>query len=387
MIENTSNGKHRRIQASSAGFTGLPALRGVQHRLLQRWLASDTQERAWQSLLKAAGTEYLDHTETLLGLLLEAGALKVKQTFKNGQWWPERIVWADLPTLQKSMGIQPAEERDALRTGLQRQLRALAQEQPWMAQAVDNSLALPTTSLQARLPLLHALVAWQAEQGFGLRQDFALFARPHTKAISPTEWMWLATSFDLESLRIGRFAPLLWLSGAISLQSPHGRLDAAALGFLALPVRRLAAPVSVAVAPSRYWLIENRASFERCAPTAPAGCCVVWIPGRPSQDWLRAMEWLLAHAPAPADISCDPDPAGIEIALTAGQLWQQHQLRWGSKQMAPEFWQHGKTLPLNRYDLQTLERLRQRSDLPADLAVLRDYLQQKECKAEQEGWL
>jgi hypothetical protein len=256
-----------------------------------------------------------------------------------------------------------------------------------MAAAIQGSLALPTSSLLARAPLLQALVAWQAEQGFGLRQDFALFARPHTKAISPTEWTWLETSFDLESLRIGRFAPLLWLAGAIGLQSPLGRLDAAVLGLLAVPIRRLAAPVSVVVAPSRYWLIENRASFERCAQTAPTDHCVVWLPGRPSQDWLRAMAWLLVHAPAPADISCDPDPAGIEIALTAGRLWHTSQLLWHTKQMDPECWQHGKTLPLNRYDQQTLERLALRNDLPSDLGALRDFLLLKQCKAEQEGWL
>jgi hypothetical protein len=139
--------------------------------------------------------------------------------------------------------------------------------------------------------------------------------------------------------------------------------------------------------PARNCLIENRASFERCALKAPMDHCVVWLPGRPSQDWLKAMRWLLEQAPAPADISCDPDPAGIEIALTAGQLWSQGGLLWRSTQMAPEVWQHGKTLPLNSYDHQTLERLALRIDLPPDLAVLRDYLWRTASKAEQEGWL
>lgn len=52
-------------------------------------------------------------------------------------------------------------------------------------------------------------------------------------------------------------------------------------------------------APTHYWLIENRASFERQADQAPAGCCLIWTAGRPSHAWLRAIQALLPHAPAP----------------------------------------------------------------------------------------
>lgn len=387
MIENTSTGKNRRTQQANAGFSGLPVLVGVHQQILLRWLKTHVEERAWQSLLNAAGKEHLDHADTLLQLLLEAGALQVKQEFKNGQWRPLRIVWTHLPKLQKSLGIQPASDRDDRRNALQQQLRNFALSEPWANAAVHNSLALPTASLEARAHLLQALSDWRAEQRFGLRQDFALFARDHTKDIKAHEWAWLEADCDLDSFAIGRFEPLLWLAGAISLQGPQGRLDVATLGWLALPARRLAAPLTVVTAPVRYWLIENRASFERCAMKAPADHCVVWLPGRPSQDWMPAMQWLLDQAPAPADISCDPDPAGIEIALTAGELWNQSQLSWRSTQMAPEFWQHGKSLPLNRYDQQTLERLAQHPNLPTDLATLRDFLKEKGCKAEQEGWL
>jgi hypothetical protein len=387
MIETTATGKGKRTRQSQAGFAGLPALREVQRIVLLRWVASHAKERAWQSLLNEAGTEYLDHAETLLQSLLEAGALQVKQVFKNGQWWPQRIVWTDLPQLQKTCGIQPATERDAQRLDLLQKLQNLASAQPWAASAVQSSLALPTASLVARAQLLQALAEWHAEQRFGLRQDFALFAREHTKDIKPHEWAWLEAHCDLEGLGIGRFEPLLWLGGALRLQGPNGQLDAAALGWAAIPARRLDARMTVATSPARYWLIENRASFERCAVKAPTDHCVVWLPGRPSQDWLKAMQWLLEQAPAPADISCDPDPAGIEIALTAGQLWMQRGLVWRCTHMAPEVWQSGKTLPLTHYDRQTLERLALRIDLPTDLVVLRDYLHRTACKAEQEGWL
>lgn len=48
--------------------------------------------------------------------------------------------------------------------------------------------------------------------------------------------------------------------------------------------------------PRRYWLIENRASFERQALAAAPGPCVVWLPGQPPQSWREAMQWL-QHRP------------------------------------------------------------------------------------------
>ena len=40
------------------------------------------------------------------------------------------------------------------------------------------------------------------------------------------------------------------------------------------------------------------------------------------------MRRLLVGAPAPAEIACDPDPAGIAIALQAARLWEALNLPW-----------------------------------------------------------
>lgn len=145
--------------------------------------------------------------------------------------------------------------------------------------------------------------------------------------------------------------------------------------------------MQVLQAPQRYWLIENRASFERQAQHLPEGVCLIWLPGRPSQAWQQALAWLLAQAPAPADISCDPDPAGVDIALTAGALWNAAQQPWRCTHMAAEHWAQGTTRPLNAHDERLLAQLLGRTDLPADLAALCVHMQAQGDKAEQEGWL
>ena len=111
------------------------------------------------------------------------------------------------------------------------------------------------------------------------------------------------------------------------------------------------------------------------------------MPGRPSGDWQQATAWLLAQAPAPADISCDPDPAGVDIALTAGALWQAAQQPWRCTHMAAAYWAQGTTRPLNAHDERLLAQLLARPDLPTDLLQLCAHMQAQACKAEQEGWL
>ena len=301
-----------------------------------------------------------------------------------------RVVWRDLPGAQRALGLLPAAERIEKRQALLQQIATLAEQHPWAASACQSCVAtsLATEKLRARAQLLKGLSTWQAEQRFGMRQDFALWARAHTKAITSAEWEWLESHVALESFSIARFEPLLWLGGGLTIQTSRGSIDLDALGFLGVPSKGLIAGLHrVTRAPLRYWLVENRASFERCALRVDAGTCVIWLPGRPPDDWLAAVQWLLNQAPAQAEISCDPDPAGIEIALTAGQLWTERGLAWQSTHMAPGHWQNGKTLPLNDYDRRVLSSLGGRTDLPAELAGLRDFIAHEGRKAEQEGWL
>lgn len=387
MIDTQAIGKGRRLRQTASVFAALPSLSPPQRALLLRWLAADAQERRWESLAKLAGADALDAAEHLLRLLLEAGVVSVKESFRNGHWWPTQVLWRDLPRAQQALGLTPAHERADQRQALLAQLRALGEQQAWALPAVQSCADIALPLLASRAALLTALASWQAEQRFGMRQDFALHARGHTKAISAAEWTWLETRLPLESLGIDRFEPLLWLAGALGLQNDTFCVDARACGFLGLPSKRFGDPLRVTRAPRRYWLVENRASFERLSRQLDADSCLIWLPGRPSGDWLAAVGWLLDQAPAPADISCDPDPAGIDIALSAGALWTQRRLPWRGHGMTPGHWQHGQTLPLSDYDRQLLIALGQRADLPPDLTELRDFLQREGRKAEQEGWL
>ncbi len=396
-------GKHKRTRQSFQNFVTLPALRPAQLAVLQRWLKSHAQERAWQSLLDAAGMDALDRVDDLREGLLAAGALAVKEEFKSGQWRLSRIVWRDLPAVQQAAGVTTAAQHAAQRDDLAAQWRALADEHPWLA-AAAQAAAQGNAAVQAqRLPLLLALLEWQQAQRTGLRQDFALAARGQTKGITATEWEWLDAHLSLENLGIGRFEPLLWLAGSLGLQKKctetpstekHNTdpqsvqvLALQHMGFVGVPCRQWAAPWSVCQAPKRYWLVENRASFERQAVQLPVGVCLVWLPGRPSDAWLQAMRWLLSQAPAPAAISCDPDPAGIQIALTAGQLWVDAGLSWTPEKMSPNVWKDGITRALNDYDRRVLAQLQEAAHLPAALADLRDFMRDSGVKAEQEGWV
>lgn len=386
-------GQHKRTRQSFHNFVCLPALRMAQLTVLQRWLKSHAQERAWQSLLQLAGADALEWVDGLRDDLLAAGALAVKEELKSGQWRVARVVWRDLPALQQAAGVTTADEHAAQRDDLAAQWRALADEHPWLAGAAQTA-ARATAVVQAqRLPLLKALVAWQQAQRTGLRQDFALAAREHTKGITATEWDWLDAHLSLESLGIGRFEPLFWLAGSLDLQTEGAEaqgvhvLALQHMGFVGVPCRQWASPWAVRKGPQRYWLIENRASFERQSAQLAAGVCLIWLPGRPSEAWLQAMRWLLSQAPAPAAISCDPDPAGIQIAMTAGQLWSDAGLSWEAHWMSPDVWQDGITRALNDYDRRVLAQLQTQNNLPDTLVRLRDYMCESGTKAEQEGWI
>jgi hypothetical protein len=392
LLQTTPGSRGKRTRQLLAPLTALPALSSMQQTVLLKWLKSDAQERSWQSLLQAAGSSQLEAAEALVQTLLLCGAVGLKEELHHGQWRPWRVVWTDLEGLQALAGVPTRSQREADKANLNMDLQALAQAHPWLSAAVHSVLtdALTAASKTARADLLQALVLWQQAQRQGMRQDFALAARGHTKAISNTEWDWLAATVPLETLGIGRFEPLFWLAGSIALcpaaESNGPQASWAAWGFVGVPCRNLDA-MRVAHPPKIYWLIENRACFERQASRLPPGTCLVWLPGRPSSAWLQAMRYLLSQAPAPADISCDPDPAGIQIALTAGALWDEAALPWQAVHMASEIWCAGTTLPLNDYDRRVLAELQVHPGLPTDLAKLRNDLLSSGTKAEQEGWL
>ncbi len=367
----------------------LKKLRAAERDLLTLWARGTALKRQWLTLLNEAGLDRLELAEALADKLAVLGIARVQTSFDRGLWSKQQLEWLDLASLQAELGLRSKSEGDAQRNELRAQLRALESETPGLmaaAQLLAETRGLKIEHLKARNELLQGLAQWCAEQQRGMRQDFALQIRPSTKAVSDSEWEWLEKQFDLDVLGIERFAPVVWLSTERSLRWPQARLDGAAFPFIGVPAESIAQVQSMDRPPEAYWLIENRASFERQSRQRAAGICIVWLPGRPSKAWQAAIRHLLTVTPAPARISADADPAGIEIALTAGALWN-NPPGWEAWAMEPERLKQGKALPLNTYDRQTLARLKLHTEVPDRLRALAEAIEQTGCKAEQEGWL
>jgi len=143
----------------------------------------------------------------------------------------------------------------------------------------------------------------------------------------------------------------------------------------------------VATGTLRCWrLVENRTSFEQVVRSLPPDEGVIWLPGFPPGWWQTAVGRLLQLAPAPAAIACDPDPAGIRIALTAGRCWSELGLEWQSWCMSADLLQNlDARKPLTATDRELLAGLMQRQ-LPAELAQLSEWMLFSGEKGEQEGY-
>ncbi|WP_343650952.1 DUF2399 domain-containing protein [Herbaspirillum sp.] len=253
--------------------------------------------------------------------------------------------------------------------------------------ALEEDKSLRADVLEARLGLLRALAAWHDSGQQGLRRNFALQARDLTKSLSASEWRWLEALFDLERLNIASFAQVGWLSGDLVFSWQGRRLELAPLHCVGLPLDDLLVADAL-TAPRQWWLIENRTSFELQARQRPAGVALLWMPGRPSPAWLATVSHLLQLAPAPAWISADADPAGVDIACTVGSRWEQAGLTWEPYQMGLAQWQSTtQRWPLNAHDRRLLGVLLARPSLPASLRALCEAMQTEGRKAEQEAWL
>jgi len=386
--ELSASRTRRHLAAAQAVWPGtLPALRADERELLIDWLRGSAKTRPWQSLLQAAGPSRIELADALSQKALEAGLAIRHERSEHGRWWPVKLCWVELEALQAALGLATRSDRDARTAALAQRLDALMVDElvGEAAQALAEA-RMAAAAAEARTALLEALRRWVADGHTGLRRDFALHLG-HTKAISAGEWGWLERHFDLPSLGIAAFAPTLTLAGDARLCWPDDRrLDLGVAPFLTLPADALQALQRIDTPPARWWLIENRASFEKQAARRAPGDALVWIAGRPTRAWGEAVARLIALAPAPAAISADADPAGIDIALAAARPWVDAGLPWVAFAMEPTRLDRVGLQPLGRYDRGVLERLAAQA-LPPELAALRDALAARGVKAEQEGWL
>ncbi|QHI96774.1 DUF2399 domain-containing protein [Xylophilus rhododendri] len=405
---DTARGRQERDRCIAAAVPqALPLLDPDHAALLRRWLRSDGARRGRAALLKEGETEAvgIERAEALCELLLNQGWIERRERLVRGAWQWMSIAWRDLPRLQALLLVSGPRQREEDRGLL------IADAEAWMVSWRDTAAghgldpdlldelerALAQLSadrksrldlLAARLELLKAVAGWHDAGEEGTRRDFALRARGATKSLSGADWRWLELAFDLERLRIRRFVQLGWLAGELELRwDGDRRMHLGALHFVGLPLDDLRR-AATAGPPRRWWLIENRASFERQAQHRPEGVVLVWMPGRPSAAWMQALAHLLRQAPAPAWISADADPAGVDIACSVGALWHSSGLDWEPHQMGVAQWEAtSQRWPLNAHDRRLLAELLARPDLADSLRALCEAMQREGRKAEQEAWI
>ncbi len=368
--------------------------------LLTTWVRKDNASRSRDALLKEAGISNLDRAEALSDWLLREGWITRKEKLQGGSWQWEALIWRDLDRLKTLCGVGSRTQRDEARS------QGLKQAYSWFhALSTDTDPELRDSVIQAieqleveatlrvdilltRLALLTSLIEWRRAQMNGTRRDFALFAGEHTKSIGASDWKWLERFFDLERLGVTHFLPSIWLAGDVQLLRDEHVVDLAAVRCLAIPIEDVLRVTAIRKNLDHWWLIENRASFERQSGKRPAGTLMAWLPGRPSQDWIKAIGHLLQLSPAPLMVSADADPAGIDIALTVGALWRSQGKTWAPYRMGVVEWQAvSQKWPLNDHDVGLLQRLLSDTNLPEQLAELCRAMLIEGRKAEQEGWL
>jgi len=375
--------RRRFLPGSPLPLDTLPA---EWRELLARWVLRGGNSK-WDTLRKDAGVNRVQLADDLLNWLLRHRWAHVVEHREHSAWWPKQVELQQLPQLRAALGLRN-KDADAQRWT---EIRADLAEQlgDTLAPALLALDDLPPARALSRHDLITALRRWQLTQQNGTRRDFALFARGDTKALSDAEWNWLESLLDLAEVGIERHTPLLLIAAPFTLHLPQGHLDlAAAPDFAALTPASIASIDGLCGTIKHWHLIENRTSFDRQAKRRATDIAIVWLPGFPPGWWCEAMRHLLSLAPAPALLSCDPDPAGIAIALKAAELWQERGLAWQPEKMSVT---DLAALParktLSDVDRQRLAAIQTENALPPELHELANWMQEHGEKGEQEGYL
>jgi hypothetical protein len=375
--------RRRAAQITPQPLDTLPA---EWRELLARWVRRGGNSR-WETLRNDAGNTHVQLAQDLLDWLLRAGWAAVTEQRQHSEWWPQHVELLHLPQLRAALGLRD-KDSDAQRW---QECRALLHglNSTALSPALFALDELPVQRALARQDLIFKLHDWQAQQQSGTRRNFALFARDDTKAVSDGEWNWLESVIDLAEFGIERHTPLLLIAAPLTLTLPNGQIDLASCAdFAALTPATVQAVTAASGTISHWQLVENRTSFENVAKKRDADVGVIWLPGFPPTWWREAVGRLLDLASAPAHIACDPDPAGIAIALKAAELWRERGIAWQPWRMtAADLASLRVRKPLTEGDKLQLATLQQEPALPAPLADLLEWMLKQGEKGEQEGYL
>ena len=351
--------------------------------LLLQWL-DGAAKRRWNTLLERAGNAGFGAAHELLDALLRAGLVETDEVRERGQWKTQQVTFIERAALRAALGLPDAE---ALRAQIADEISALPQDARLLPLWAELAEFPPARGLE-RCALLRKIDAWIANNHFGTRRDFALFARGATKAVSGAEWKWLETLPDFGALGIERHTPALWLRAPLTMRFDDRKIELSAVpDLIGISPETLKRLDGVDGNIGCWRIIENRTSFERVAREHGDTDGVIWLPGFAPGWWKKSVGQILQFNPAPAEIACDPDPAGINIALDAGTVWQSRDLAWSPWKMdVRELMKLDARSPLSSHDKVLLEQLTTRV-LPAALRELANWMLAHGEKGEQEGYL
>jgi hypothetical protein len=321
---STLRGRRKR-RAITRRLTEIALWPASWRELVNDWLKHGGPRRKWEGLMKSAGGGRANDAWQLLDSMLKAGFIEIEERRTQNRWQPLWVEFIDQETMREAVGLPNRQELQKLIDG---HLKFVFQN--YNLDQLQKSLSgMPLDRAVRRHRILEALDGWIREERNGTRRDFAHYALGDTKGVSPAEWSWLENTLSLEELGIFKHTPAIWLRAPLSFISSTGCLNLRGVpDCIGLTPETLKHVVTIEGEIERWRLLENRTVFERTARRRGAEDGVVWTPGFAPDWWKESVAKILELCPAPALIACDPDPAGIEIALDVGWLWTGIDLKW-----------------------------------------------------------
>lgn len=378
---STLRGRRRR-KGSQVQLDQLALWPSAWRDLLKEWLRQGGARKKWTKLLSVAGGDRVQDALQIMDALLQVGLVEVEEQRERSRWQPLWVEFLDPERIRELVGLTNRNKMQELRT----EQGEVEFQSPAVAPLAESLDELPMERAIRRHEILVALDHWISEGYSGTRRDFALFALGDTKAITSAEWSWIDETLPLESIGITQHTPSIWLRAPVAVNFGKGSLDLRCVpDCIGLTPQTIDNAIQVDGQVECWRILENRTVFERVARQRGSVDGVLWVPGFAPSWWKKGVAKVLRLCPAPALIACDPDPAGIDIALSVGKIWSEEKVSWEPWCMDAEVLSAlRKRKPLNAYDTNRLQHLIAQR-LPEQLERLACWMLENGEKGEQEG--
>lgn len=381
--KRTVRGK-RRLRSVLESPVSIVVLAEEQKELIRSWIKGVSSRRKWNSLLATSGFSNLLLAEELLKILLEAGWIEVEEQRTSRGWVTVWVEFLRYEYLREHLGLSNRDKEKAQAESLQSDFST-----DTLRIAAAQLDTLPAATKIKRHELLCGLESWLQEGLQGTRRDFSLFARGHTKEITSSEWDWLESQVDLESMGIAVHIPMVRIKIPGCLTFPNGQVDFRLLpGAVALTMEQIIRATGFVGEVSCWKVVENLTSFERVVASSRETEGIIWVPGFAPTWWIQSVSHLVSVAKAPGKVACDPDPAGLLIASKVGEIWEEKGVVWNPWFMdQKDIELKGNLIPMTEVDLRLLNTFNNRKFKHPCLVTLAKWLEVHKVKSEQESFV